>query len=141
MRRVLVMANDSLLAEAITFILSSQADLDVVELPRQVGDTLNHSIREHNPEVIVVEQEEAGRDIPMDINSLSQVTHPLLVIVIPRKSASHHIYLVYEKKRDARFFTSYQLINPEMEQVINLVREFSRTYLRKKNEEVLAWAI
>ena len=107
------MANDSLLADSIASMLTGEADLDVVRLTqRELGKDDQYSV------VVIIDEGEAhnesnkAADLFWDHNTL-------LVIMISLKR--HDIY-VYE---------SYQLVNPEMERVIEIVREFGRMNLKK----------
>ena len=128
MKRVMVMAKDSFLVQAIASILAAEIGPNVLRLTYLEPSTIYEDIRDHRSVLINVD-EERFRNETVTVLDLIQDDSPLLVIMIALKSRNIHI------------FESYQLANPEMENVINLVRDFSRTYLRKKNEELVTWAI
>jgi len=113
------MANDSLLADSIASMLTGEADLDVVRLTqRELGKDDQYSV------VIIIDegeyQNESNKAADLFWNH-----NTLLVIMISLKS------------RDIYVYESYQLVNPEMERVIEIVREFGRMNLKKKFEENL----
>jgi len=128
MKRVMVMAKDSFLVQAIASILAAEIGPDVLQLTYLEPSTIYEDIRDHRSVLINVD-EERFRNETVTVLDLIRDDSPLLVIMIALKSRNIHI------------FESYQLANPEMENVINLVRDFSRTYLRKKKEELVTWAI
>ena len=112
---VSVMANDSLLADAITEILSAEIDLDVSRLTRhELGKGERFSV------VIIVDEEGSGSET-IKLNDLFQDGMTLLVILISLKS------------RDIYIYESYQMKNPEVERIINLVRDFGNANFNKKN--------
>ena len=117
MIRVLVMANESILADAIASILAKEIDLDVVRVTRrELGKGGHYSV------VIIVDEEETeGESIKLKDIIREGVT--LILIKVSLKS------------RDIYVFESYQLINPEMNQVVNLIREFSGKNLKNQSEE------
>jgi hypothetical protein len=116
MIRVLVMANDSLLADAIASTLAEEIDLDVVRITRrELGKGDRHSV------VIIVD--EGASDIEsIRATDLLRDEVTLLVIKFSLKS------------RNIQVFESYQLNNPKIERVIGLVRDFGRANLKKKVE-------
>ena len=122
MIRVLVMANNLLLADSVASILEEEIDLDVTRVTRrELGKGQPYSV------VILVDERESENESIKAVDLLrDEIT--LLVIKVSLESRNVHIY------------ESYQLNNPSIERVINLVRDFSRIYLRKKNEEVMTWA-
>lgn len=120
MIRVLLMANDSILADAVAALLTEEIDLDVVRLTRQeLGKGDRYSV------VIVVDDEEADVT-PLNITDIFRNEITFLVIML---SLKHRNMYVYE---------SYQLNNPGIERVIDLVREFGRSNLKKKLEALVA---
>jgi hypothetical protein len=119
MIRVLVMANDSLLADAIASTLAAEIDLDVVRVTRrELGKGDRHSV------VIVVDEGEV-EDESIKATNLFRDEITLLLIKLSLKSRNIHV------------FESYQLNNPEMERVIDLVRDFGRANLKKKVYEAV----
>jgi hypothetical protein len=111
------MANDSLLADSIASILAEEINLDVVRVThRTLGQGDRYSV------VIVVEEEEPESD---SIHVTDLFRDHLTQLVIKLSLKSRNIF-VYE---------SYQLNNPKIERVINLVREFGRINLKKKVEK------
>jgi hypothetical protein len=119
MIRVLVMANDSLLADAIAATLAEEIDLDVVRLTRrELGKGDRHS-------VVIILDEEGTESDNITVSDLFRKDITLLLIKLSLKSRNIYVY------------ESYQLSNPGIERVIDLVRDFGRTNLKKKVEEVV----
>jgi hypothetical protein len=116
MIHVLVMANDSVLAAGIVSMLAEEIDLDVVRLTRsELGKGDRYSV------VIIVDEGEAeAQSIPFHDLFRENVT----MLVIWLSLESRNIY-VYE---------SYQLNNPGIDRVIDLVRDFGEANLKKKAE-------
>jgi hypothetical protein len=107
------MANDSLLADAITAILADEIDLDVVRVTRR-------DLGKGDPQsVVIVVDEGESEDETINVTDLFRAEITLLVIKISLRSRNIFIY------------ESYQLNNPAMERLVNLVRDFSRTNLKK----------
>jgi hypothetical protein len=112
----LVLANDSLLADALASMLAVEINLDVIRLThRELGRVDHHSV------VIVVDDGQPGNE-SIKMADLFRDRSTLLVIMISLKSRNIYVY------------ESYQLVNPELEQVIHIVREFSQMNLKKKSE-------
>jgi hypothetical protein len=128
MIRVAVMAKDSLLVRAIASILAAEIGPNVLRLTYLEPSTSYEVIRDHRSVLINVDEGEF-RNETVAVPDPIRDDGPLLVIMISLKSRNIHI------------FESYPLANPEMEHVVDLVRDFSGTYLRNKNEEVVTWAI
>lgn len=117
MIRVLLMANDSLLADSIASMLAEEINLDVVRLTRrELGKGDRYSV------VIMVDE---GESESVTINASDLFRDDITLLVIKLSLKSRNIF-VYE---------SYRLKNPGIERVINLVRDFGRTNLKKKVEE------
>jgi len=117
MMRVLVMANDSLLADAIASTLAEEIDLDVVRVTRrELGKGDRHSV------VILVDEGEAETE---SINTTDLFRNEITLLVIKLSLESRNIHV----------FESYQLNKPGIERVISLVRDFGRANLKKKVEE------
>jgi len=120
MIRVVVMANDSLLADSIASTLAEEIDLDVVRLTlRELQHGDRHSV------VILVEEEESKSE-SIRFTDLFRDDLTLLLIRVSLES------------RDIFVYESYQLNNPAVERVIDLVRDFGRANLKKKIEEVVS---
>ena len=121
MIHVLVMANDSVLADIIVSTLSKEIDLEVVRMTYQEvkrGD--QYSV------VILVDEDESASE-PFRFIELFQDGIPLLLIKVSVKSRNIFVY------------ENYQINNPSMEQVVKLVGNFGRTKVKKKVEEI--WEI
>ena len=117
MIRVLVMANDSLLADSIASTLAAEIDLDVVRLTRrELGTGDRYSV------VIIVDEEEAEHET-IKVSDLFRANVTLLLIKLSLKSRNIFVY------------ESYQLNNPGIERVTELVRNFGKTNLKKKVEQ------
>jgi hypothetical protein len=115
---VLVLANDSVLADIIVSTLSQEIDIDVVRMRYQElrrGD--QYSV------VILVDEEEAEND-PFRVMDLFRDGITLLLIRVSLKSRNIFIY------------ESYQIHNPSIERVVSLVRDFGRANLKKKIEKI-----
>jgi hypothetical protein len=119
MIRVLMMANDSLLAEGIGSLLAQEIDLDVVRLTRHELDMADHQ------SVLIVIDEGQPENDRINVMDLFRERSNLVVIMLSLTSRNIYIY------------ESYQLDNPELEQVIHIIREFSRMNLKKNPEEPL----
>lgn len=128
MIRVLVMAKDSFLVQAIASILAEEIGPHVLRLTYLEPRTTYEVIRD--PRSVLIDVDEGqSRNETVTVPDRIREDSPLLMIMISLKSRNLHI------------FESYQLANPGMEYVVNLVRDFSRTYLRKKFEEVMTCTI
>jgi hypothetical protein len=116
MIRVLVMANDSLLADGIASLLAAETDLDVVRLTRgKLGKGERYSV------VIIVDENDPDSEA---INVADFIREDVTLLLIKMSLESRNIF-VYE---------SYQLNNPTIERVMEIVRDFGRTNLKKKAE-------
>lgn len=128
MIRVLVMAKDSFLVQAIASILAEEIGPHVLRLTYLEPRTTYEVIRD--PRSVLIDVDEGqSRNETVTVPDRIREDSPLLMIMISLKSRNLHI------------FESYQLANPGMEYVVNLVSDFSRTYLRKKFEEVMTCTI
>jgi hypothetical protein len=117
MIRILVLANDSLLADMIVSTLSQEIDVGVVRMThRELGKGDRYSV------VIIVDEGEAESE-SIETTDLFRDDITLLVIRLSLKSRNIFVY------------ESYQLNNPRIERVIDLVRDFGRANLKKKVEE------
>jgi|SRR5688500_11110541 len=128
MKRVMVMAKDSFLVQAIASILAAEIGPNVLRLTYLEPSTIYEDIRDHRSILINVDEGES-RNETVTVLDLIRDDRPLLVIMISLKSRNIHT------------FKSYHFANLGIEHVVNLVRDFSRIYLRNKNEEVVTWAI
>jgi hypothetical protein len=110
------MANDSVLAAGIVSMLAEEIDLDVVRLTRsELGKGDRYSV------VIIVDEEESETQA-IPFNDLFRENVTMLVIRLSLQSRNIYIY------------ESYQLNNPGIERVIDLVRDFGKANLKKKAE-------
>jgi hypothetical protein len=117
MIRVLVMANHSLLADSIASILAEEINLDVVRVThRTLGKGDRYSV------VIIVDEGESETEL-RKVTDLFRDDITMLVIKLSLKSRNIFVY------------ESYQLNNPGMERVIDLVRDFGKTNLKKKIDD------
>ena len=122
MIRILVMANDSLLADSIVSILEEEMDLgSALVSRRELGKGQPFSM------VIIVDEGESENE---SIKAAELIRDEITLVVIQVSLESQNIH-VYE---------SYQLNKPSIERVINLVGGFCRAYLTKKNEGAMTWA-
>jgi hypothetical protein len=117
MIHVLVLANDSVLADIIVSTLSKEIDIDVVrmryeELKR--GDRYS---------VVILVDEEESEFAPFSFTDIFREGLTLLLIRVSIRSRNIFVY------------ESYQINNPSMERVVGLVTDFGRAHLKKKAEE------
>ena len=125
MIQVLVMANDSLLADHIVSTMSREIDLDVFRMTRdELGSRRDYSV------VIVVDEEMDERE-PIQLNEIMRNDSNLLLIRVSLKDSN-----VYVDER-------YQIANPGIGQMVNVVRNFNSrnsnaksdtTFQKKMNE-------
>ena len=114
MIRVCVIANDSLLGDAMAWVLSREGDLEVLRLtPRELGDVYQ-AIHEHRAEVIILD-ESLSDDQRITAKDLLRKDGRLLVITMS------------PQKPHLEICESYQISNPGLAQVVDLVRASSRT--------------
>jgi hypothetical protein len=110
------MANESVLGDYIAATLSQEIDLDVVRLTqRDLPNGGRYSV------VIMVD--EGDNDESFRLHEINREDMSLLVIKVSLKSKNIYV------------FESYQLINPHVEQLVHLVREFSRKNLKAGEDE------
>lgn len=119
MIHIVVMANDSILADSIVSILEEEMDLGAALVSRrELGKGQPLSM------VIIVDEGESENE-PIKAFELIRDEITLVVIQVSLESQNIHVY------------ESYQLNKPSIERVINLVGGFCRVYLTKKNEGVM----
>ena len=117
MIRVVVMANDSLLADGIAGLLASETDLDVVRLTHgKLGKGERYSV------VIVVDENDPDNEA---VSVADFIREDVTLLLIKMSLESRNIF-IYE---------CYQLNNPTVERVMELVREFGKGNLKKKVDE------
>ena len=114
MIRVLVMANDSLIGDAIASTLADEIDLDVVRITqRELG-------RGDRQSVVIIADEGDPESVATKITDLFRNNRTLLLITLSLESRNIYVH------------ESYQLNNPGIERVIDLVRDFGRDNLKKE---------
>ena len=119
MIRVLVMANDSLLANHIVSTLSQEADLDVFRVTRdELGIRRDYA-------VVIVVDEEMDEHEPIRLREIVRDDSSLLLIRVSLKN--RYVYVD----------ESYQLANPGMGQMVKLVRDFNRKSQNNRSDAVL----
>ncbi len=113
MIRVLVLANNSLLAEAVVTILAEEINLGEAWVSHhELGRGSSHSM--------VIFVDEGGKDNDLkELTELFRGDVNLLVIKVALEDPKIYLY------------ESYQLNNPDAERIIGLVRDFSRANLQK----------
>jgi hypothetical protein len=117
MIRVLILANDSLLAHFIESALSQQRDLAVFRGTRdEPGARRDYA-------VVILVDEGLAED---ELIRLQEFMHEDAVWLLIRVSVNNRNVYVNE---------SYQLFNPGMNQLIQLVREFNRAHLAEESGE------
>ena len=113
MVRLLVIADDSLLADGIVSILEKEMELDVLRLTKREPGNGYREICTPGSEVIIVEEGASDHELI----AASQRFHehgPLLVITISPES--HHLHIC----------ESYQIPNPGKADLVSLVRDFGK---------------
>jgi hypothetical protein len=128
MIRASVMANDSMVVDAIAALLAKEIAVDVLQLTYSLSHNMNEYIRDHNSVLIMIDDGETSNALQPAPRS-DQKDGPLLLMEASLKVINLHIY------------HGYQLTGPRMEQVTNLVRDFSRSYLKDIKEQVATWAL
>jgi hypothetical protein len=123
MIQVLVLANDSLLADTIVSTLSKEIDIDVV---RTTSQELKRGDR--YSAVILIDEEESESE-PFWFTDLFRNDITLLLIRVSLKSRNIFVY------------ESYQINNPTIERVVDLVRDFSQANLKKKVEDLMTISV
>ena len=114
MKRVLILANDSLLAQFIETTISQERDLEVFRVaPNELGMHQDYSI-------VIVVDEEMGEIENLQPNEIIRGEGSLLVMRVSSKSRNVHIH------------ERYQLLNPGIMQMVDLLREFDRKHMSRK---------
>lgn len=108
------MANDSLLADSLVSILARDTDMDVVRLTP-------HELRKGDPYSVVIIIDEGEYENESHKAAELFLNHNTLLVII-----------ISIKSRNISVYEYYQLVNPEKERVIHIVREFSSLNLKKK---------
>ena len=116
MVHVLVMANDSLLADAIVSNLAQEATLDVLRLTQDDTGQVYQAIQKDCLVVIIVEEGKSN-DAFIIANEMLQYYDCFRIITI--SSQKHHL----------RICDSYQIPISGVKQVINLAKDFTRENL------------
>lgn len=125
MIRVSVTASDLFLVDSIASTLTQEIATDVLQLTYWLSRNSCESIRDHRSVLIVID--DGGPDAgSLQAPDIYRENGPLLLIRASLKAINLHVD------------QSYQLSSPRMEQATKLVRDFSRTYLRKMHQEVVA---
>jgi len=125
MIRVSVTAIDLFLVDSIASTLTQEIAVDVLQLTYWLSRNSYESIRDHRSVLIVIDDGESDAG-SLQAPDTCREAGPLLLIRASLKAINLHID------------QGYQLTSPPMEQATKLVRDFSRTYLRKINQEVVA---
>jgi hypothetical protein len=123
MIRVLVMANDSLLVDAVGSILVVEIGPDVLQLAYQLPRHIYNTVRDPLSVLIVIDEGESQSD-SIKLPESFREEGPLLMIKASLKAMNINI------------FKGYQLTKPLMEQVMELVRDFINTDLKKQEEDM-----
>lgn len=126
MKRVSVMANDSLLVDAIASILEAEISPDVLQLTYRLPDNAYETFRDHRSMMIVIDEGVSEFELPKAPDSCAN--SPLLVIQAALKTMNIDIH------------KSYQMLNPCAEQVTRIVRDFRMTYLGNVEGVITTWA-
>jgi hypothetical protein len=122
------MANDSLVVDAVASLLAQEINLDVLQLTYGLSRTLGQYIWNHHSVVIMIDDGESPTAALPGHGSTGK-DGPVLLVRASLKAM--HLDVCQ----------SYQLGNPRIEQVIGLVRDFSRSHLKEIPEEVATWVI
>ena len=114
--RMLLLANNSLLADSLVSMLSGEPDMEVVRLTHR-----EFRKKDQYSTVIIIDEEETTNESPKAIDLI--VNHKALLVIT-----------MFLKSRNIYVHECYQLVNPEVERVIHILRDFRRTDLKKKVE-------
>ena len=113
MIRVLVMANDSILADAIMSLLAEEVDMDVLRVTPCEPGKVDQAIREQRSVVIIVEEGTSeDKKLIAPRNLFREYDHLRILTISPEK---HHLHVC----------ESYQVPVSGMAQLVHLVRDFS----------------
>ena len=127
MIRASVMANDSRVVDTVASLLAQEITLDVLQLTYSLPCNMNENIRDHDTVLIIIDDGETNPAVqPVSLSGRND--GPLLLMQASLKA----IHLDVQQR--------HQLADPRMEQVSALVREFSKSYLRKIDGTAI-WAI
>jgi hypothetical protein len=126
MKRISVMANDPLLVDAIASMLALEIGPDVLQLTYRLPGDAYQTLRNHRSMMIVID--EGDSEIVFSQAPHSYSDSPMLLI----KAVLRTIDIDIDK--------SYQMIDPDVNQLTRLVRDFRGTYLGRIDEEVMTWA-
>jgi len=113
MLRVFVLANESLLADAIVADLSQDTALDVLRLTQHDPSKVHQAIREEGAVVIIVEE---GKS-----NDAIIIANDLL-----RDCGCFRMITISLQKHHLQIYDSYQMPISGMAQVIGLAKSFNR---------------
>ena len=126
MKRVSVMANDSILVDAIASILAAEIGPDVLQLTYHLPGNACEVLRDHRSMLIMIDEGESELELLALTDSFTN--NPWLVIKADLKTMNIDVH------------KSYLLKTPGAEHVTRLVRDFHKTYLGRMGEEVMTWA-
>ena len=127
MKRVSVMANDSVLVDAIASILAAEIGPDVLQLTYRLPGNACETLRDHRSMLIMIDEGESDLELLEPPDSFTN--NPLLVIKADLKTINIDVHKSYPLMK-----------NPGPEQVTRLVRDFHKAYLGRIAEEVMTWA-
>jgi hypothetical protein len=114
MTQILVIANDSLLADVIESVLAQDFGLDMLRLTHYKADTVEQAIRQHRSLVMIVEEGISDQVFFAKSGLFRDSDRVLMITFSP-------------EKQNFQICMSYQIPNPGMAQMVNLVKAFSRT--------------
>mgnify|MGYP001202166716 CR=1 FL=1 len=113
MVHVLLVANDSLLADGIESVLSQEADLSLFRLRHIKPEEVESAVRNHQPEVIIVE-EGASDDEIITVSNLVRQFARSLIITISTKQKQIHIC------------NRYKVRTSGLAELVHLIKTFRR---------------
>jgi len=124
MIRLMVMANDSLVVDEIAAVLAGEISLDILQLTYCLPCNVYEIVPNHRSVLIVIDDWESGM-VSLHVPDSLRQDGPTLLIKASLKAI------------DMRIDKRYRLNEPVAEQVTKLVRDFSRTYLKRINEDAV----
>lgn len=121
MKRVFIMANDALLVDVVASVLTVEIGPDVLQLAYRLPRNIYSSVRDARSVLIIVDEGESDND-SIEVPQSFRHEGPLLMIKASLKTMNLDI------------FKGYRLARPGIEEVMELVEDFIRTYLKKKSK-------
>jgi hypothetical protein len=121
------MANDALVVDTVAALLEQELVLDVLQLTYSLPSHRETLLGDHNSVLIVIDDGESNTSSPLLPPAWTNEGPVLLMTASVR-------LINLDLQQD------YPLAHPHLEQLTNLIREFSRNYLRGTDAAFATWA-